>query len=163
MSLEILQMSAWSEGDQEEQINDIDKQFEDNFVAADNREFRKLEDSEQYLQNLGLKQLKSHLILIQKFHLAESKLRKIKKDPSVLKQLKEKREECLNNLLNNSLSIRTEEDFELDVSVEPNEIIRHLIPEQAQTVGEIAHLIQHDLLDQQKQEDDDISAPPATN
>lgn len=77
----------------------------------------------------------------------------------MLKQLKEKREECMNNLLNNSLSIRTEQDFVLEESVTPNEIIRHLIPAQAQTVGEIAHLIKHDLLDQQRQEEEEEVQP----
>lgn len=93
----------------------------------------------------------------------ESRLRKIKKDPTVLQQLKEKREECFNNLLNNSFSITTEQDFELDEGVKPNEILRHLIPAQAQTIGEIAHLIRHDQLDQQKQENEDNSEEPADN
>lgn len=92
---------------------------------------------------------------------SETRLRKIKKDPSVLKQLKEKREECFKNLLNNSISITSQQDFELDESVEPNEIIRHLIPAQAQTVGEIAHLIRHDTLDQQKQEEETDHQEPA--
>lgn len=73
-----------------------------------------------------------------------------------MKQLKEKREECFNNLLNNSISITTNQDLELEEDlVQPNEIIRHLIPQQAQSVGEIAHLIRHDTLDQQKQEDEE--------
>lgn len=58
-------------------------------------------------------------------------------------------------MLNNSLSIRSEQDFELEESVTSHEIIRHLIPEQAQSVGEIVHLIRHDLLDQQKQEEEE--------
>jgi hypothetical protein len=70
-----------------------------------------------------------------------------------LKQLKEKREECLNNLLNNSLSITSDADLELDQAIESSDIIRHLIPEQAQSVGEQAHLIEYDQLDQQKQEE----------
>lgn len=81
----------------------------------------------------------------------------------MLKQLKEKREECMNNLLNNSLSIQTEQDFELGESVTPNEIIRHLIPAQAQTAGEIAHLIKYDTLDQQKQEEEEEEAQPKDN
>lgn len=85
-------------------------------------------------------------------------MRKIKKDPSVLEQLKEKREECLNNLLNNSSSIQTEQDYVLDESVTSNEIIRHLIPAQAQTVGEIAHLIEHDTLELQRQEEEEEAA-----
>lgn len=87
-------------------------------------------------------------------NISESRLNKIKKDPSVLQQLKEKREECFNNLLNNSISIRTEKDFELEESVNTHEIIRHIIPAQAQSIGEIAHLIKHDTLDHQKQEDE---------
>lgn len=69
----------------------------------------------------------------------------------------------MNNLLNNSFSIRTEQDFELEESVTPNEIIRHLIPTQAQTVGEIAHLIKHDTLDQQKQEEEEKEIQPKDN
>lgn len=76
----------------------------------------------------------------------------------MLEQLKAKREECFNNLLNNSLNIRSEQDFELDAALQPNDIIRHLIPAQAQTAGEIAHLVNHDLLDQQKQEEDEEAA-----
>lgn len=88
-------------------------------------------------------------------------MRKIKKDPSVLKQLEEKREECYKNLLNNSFSIKSEQDFELDEGVKQNEIIRHLIPAQAQTAGEIAHLINFDQLDQQKQENESNSEEAA--
>lgn len=95
--------------------------------------------------------------------ISESRLNKIKKEPSVLQQLKEKREECFNNLLNNSLSIRTEEDFELEESVNTHEIIRHLIPAQAQSIGEIAHLIKHDTLDHQKQEDEEEHPAAASN
>jgi hypothetical protein len=82
-------------------------------------------------------------------------LRKIKKDPSTLKQLKEKREECYNQLLNEDFTIRSEQDFFFDESVNTHEIIRHLNPEQPQTLGEIAPIINHDTLDQQKQEDEE--------
>lgn len=44
-------MSAWIEEGQPEAINETDKKFEDDFVAS--KEFKKLEDSESYLQNLG--------------------------------------------------------------------------------------------------------------
>lgn len=76
--------------------------------------------------------------------------------------MKEKREECFNNLLNNSLSIRSEQDFELEESVTSIEIIRHLSPAQPQTAGEVAHLVKYDLLDQQKQEDEEESLEVAT-
>lgn len=53
-------MSAWAEGAQEEGIGDGDKTFEDNFVSPEIKlettaEFKRLEDSEQYLQTLGKK------------------------------------------------------------------------------------------------------------
>lgn len=70
----------------------------------------------------------------------------------MLQQLKEKREECYNNLLNNSISIRSDQDFELEEEVQTNRIISHLLPAQPQNVGEIVHLVRHDELDQQKQE-----------
>jgi hypothetical protein len=55
-------------------------------------------------------------------------------------------------LLNNSQTLTTEADIELDRSLESNKIINHLIPQQAQSVGEIVHLVKHDQLDIQKQE-----------
>lgn len=81
----------------------------------------------------------------------------------MLKQLKEKREECLNNLLNNSLTPRTDDDFTFEEAVKSNELVRHLNPAQAQTLGEIAHLIKHDTLDHQKQEEEPDQERPAGN
>lgn len=49
-------MSAWVEEGQEQVISDIDKTFEDNFVSkeqTESNEFKKLPDSENYLQLLG--------------------------------------------------------------------------------------------------------------
>lgn len=47
-------MSAWIEEGQPEAINVTDKKFEDDFVASESsKEFKRLEDSESYLQNLG--------------------------------------------------------------------------------------------------------------
>lgn len=128
-------MSAWVDDQVVIDINEIDRKFEDNFVPKS--EFQKLDDSEEYLKIL------------------ENRLQKIKKNPTVLKQLKEKREELFDNLLNSSTTrITTDKDIELEESIEANKIISHLIPEQPQTVGEIAHLIKHDQLDLQKQEED---------
>lgn len=153
-------MSAWTESVQEDNINCSEKAFEDDFVSPENsNDFKKLEDSDDYLKLLG-KFIYSKICLPSKLIIVislESRLKKIRKDPSVLQQLKEKREECLNNLLNTSYSLRSEQDFELEESVKSNEIIRHLLPAQAQTLGEIAHLIQHDQLDQQKQEVDEAN------
>lgn len=47
-------MSAWVEGVEGETVQDIEKQFEDNFVSPENqKEFEKLEDSDDYLKLLG--------------------------------------------------------------------------------------------------------------
>lgn len=46
-------MSAWVEGTQEENITNIDKTFEDNFVSP-RSDFQKLEDSSEYLKLLGI-------------------------------------------------------------------------------------------------------------
>jgi Coiled-coil domain containing 32 len=85
-------------------------------------------------------------------------LKKIKKDPSILKQLAEKREECYNNLLNGSIQIRSEEDFEFEEELRSNRIISHLIPAQPHSIGEIASLVKHDELDQRKQEAEEEEA-----
>lgn len=87
--------------------------------------------------------------------LTESKLKKLKKNSGVLSQLKEKRVELINNLLTSSRTITTDNDIELDRSIESNKIVNHLIPEQPQSVGEIVHLIKHDQLDIQKQEQEE--------
>lgn len=50
-------MSAWIESNEQE-VKNIEKSFEDNFVGneSENTEFKKLDDSEQYLKILGTKQ-----------------------------------------------------------------------------------------------------------
>jgi hypothetical protein len=147
--------SAWVESEQGE-IKESDKKFEDNFVS---KQFEPLEDSSDYLKLLG----ELHVLLLSAYnsHFSlESRLNKIKKDPSVLKQLQQKREECLQNLLNNSISIRSDQDLELEESVQTNRIISHLIPAQPQTIGEITHLLRHDELDLQKQETEESAENP---
>lgn len=46
-------MSAWVEGARDEDIKEGEKVFEDNFVSEDQANFKKLDDSEQYLRILG--------------------------------------------------------------------------------------------------------------
>lgn len=83
-------------------------------------------------------------------------MRKLKSKSSVLKQLQEKKEECFNNLLNsaNPDAITSDSDLQLEAEVKSIDIVRHIIPQQAQTIGEIAHLVNHDLLDILKQENE---------
>ncbi|GJQ80116.1 hypothetical protein Trydic_g19397 [Trypoxylus dichotomus] len=101
------------------------KQFEDNFVP----EITKLPDSEKYLAAL------------------EEKLHKIKLNPNVIEQLAQKREECLNQLLNGPECARSD-DLSLDEPVESTAIMRTIMPQkQALTQGEIVELLKYDRLE----------------
>lgn len=132
-------MNAWLQEETKEANEIVEQNFEDNFApnSTNTKEFKKLDDSEEYLFRL------------------ENKLKKIKKNSGVLSQLKEKRNECINNLLNNSTTLTTDKDIELEESIESNKIISHLLPAQPHIKSEIVHLINHDQLDQQKQEDEE--------
>lgn len=46
--------SAWIDVNEEQNIKDIDKKFEDNFVTVESEKFDRLEDSDSYLKLLGL-------------------------------------------------------------------------------------------------------------
>ncbi len=77
-------------------------------------------------------------------------MHKIKTNPDVLKQLAERREACMNSLLNSGEDYlgtsENEVDFDqpLGQNETASEIFRHIKPEQPQTVGEIVHFIKHD-------------------
>lgn len=45
-------MSAWVESTQED-TNNVEKAFEDDFVAKEKEDFQKLDDSDDYLKILG--------------------------------------------------------------------------------------------------------------
>lgn len=89
--------------------------------------------------------------------IAENRLRKLKKDPSVLKQLSERREAAIENLLNTSERVTTESDLNFDQPIQQSleilesaqEIIRHIRPFQPQTVGEVVHIIKYDQLNEE--------------
>ncbi|CAH0564165.1 unnamed protein product [Brassicogethes aeneus] len=99
--------------------------FEDNFSPSQND---KLPDSEQYLAIL------------------EEKLRKIKSDPDVLRQLAEKRESCMQQLMLAD-PFYEDENIELDTPVPNSHIIRTLQPQkQALNQGEIVELVKYDQL-----------------
>ena len=100
-------------------------EFEDNFEPSN-----RLPDSDLYLESL------------------ERKLRKIKKNSTVLQQLVEKREACMQRLLNdNNFAHNSESDLELEKPIERSEFVRFIRPEQAQSVAEIVHLVNHDQLE----------------
>lgn len=90
-------------------------------------------------------------------------MRRIKKDPSVLRQLAEKREACLQSLLvdcDSGVQENREIDLNLDAPVSntdfrpAQEIARFLHPEQALSVGEVVHLVKHDHLQVESEEEE---------
>lgn len=98
--------------------------FEDNFdpvIHTNKTEFQKLNDSTEYLQ------------------LLENRLAKIKNDPTVLKQLREKREQCMRNLLDNGSAsdfasqISLDRALVADEDTKTSEILRRINPQQALT------------------------------
>lgn len=70
--------------------------------------------------------------------------------------MQDKKEECFNNLLNSASqsAITSDSDIQLETEVKSHDILRHILPQQPLVSGEIAHLVNHDLLDIQKQEND---------
>ena len=89
--------------------------------------------------------------------IAENRLKKLKKDPSVLKQLSERREAAIENLLKTTDRLTTESDINFDQPIHQSleilesaqEIIRHICPAQPQTVGEVVHIIKYDQLNEE--------------
>lgn len=78
-----------------------------------------------------------------------------------MKQLSEKRESCMRNLLSGGITIRDETDLQLEAPTADfgaaTELLRHIKPEQPMSVGEIIHIIKHDQLQEEKEESDDHS------
>lgn len=113
-------------------------QFEDNFeppgvCSSENQQPRegRLPDSDSYLAVL------------------ERRLKRIRSNPTVLQQLAERREACMQHLLNDNSSARRNSDLELDEPVNNHELLRFIRPEQALSVAELVHLIKYDHLEQE--------------
>lgn len=114
--------------------------FEDNFepaVGGDQQQQPRdgrLPDSDSYLAAL------------------ERRLRRIRTNPTVLEQLAERRGACMQQLLNDSTASSYDQ---LDERVEPvfnHELLRFIRPEQALSVAELAHLVKHDHLEGEQEE-----------
>lgn len=110
--------------------------FEDNFepaVGGDQQQPRdgRLPDSDSYLAAL------------------ERRLRRIRTNPTVLEQLAERREACMQQLLNDSTASSYDQ---LDDSITNHELLRFIRPEQALSVAELAHLVKHDHLEGEQEE-----------
>lgn len=119
-------------------------EFEDNFEPPKSD---RLPDSDEYLALLGLLKKKHSFPFSheQFFFCSEAKLEKIRSDPNFLRQLAQKREDCMQALLNSdNLS---EEIINLDTPVENSAILRTILPQrQALTQGELFELVQYDQL-----------------
>lgn len=84
----------------------------------------------------------------------EKKLNKLKTNSSVLEQLTERREACMENLLRGTIELPSDTDLNLDSSeTSHNQLVRHIIPEQAINSAELLHIIKHDQLATETTED----------
>ncbi|XP_055543876.1 uncharacterized protein LOC129729376 [Wyeomyia smithii] len=81
----------------------------------------------------------------------ERKLKRLKTNPSVLQQLAERREVCMQHLLNDSAFGRSDpsdlELLELEEPVNNYELLRFIKPEQALSVAELVNLVKYDHLE----------------
>lgn len=119
--------------------------FEDNFESPESREkpqFEPLSDSEEYLAIL------------------QRRLSKLQ-NPKVLEQVRQKRDQCMRELLGTTThtGLLTDSQLNLDASVglsdnqTANEIIRFIKPEQPLTAGEVVPIIKHDQLEKKNEGD----------
>lgn len=88
---------------------------------------------------------------------AENKLHKLKTNPTLVQQLREKREDCMRQLLTGSENFNCDDNLLLDEPINQEtptqQIIRSIYPErQALTTGELVNIINHDYLEKDLEE-----------
>lgn len=81
----------------------------------------------------------------------------MKSDSGVLKQLAERREECMEKLLSGAIELVNDPALDFDDSNRTSQIIRHIIPEQAVNSAELVHIIKHDHLAATESNEDEQS------
>lgn len=87
-----------------------------------------------------------HYFAPSEFFPPESRLRKLKSDPNVLRQLTEKREACMRQLLGEQ-TFSEPEALTLEQPVDDSPLLRAVAPHrQALTQGETVELVKHDHL-----------------
>ncbi|XP_037913360.1 uncharacterized protein LOC119653004 [Hermetia illucens] len=127
--------------------------FEDDFTSTERNssanQIQNLPDSQQYLESL------------------EKKLKRLKRDPNILRQLAAKREEFIGNLLNDNLFINRDDELALDAPIVTgesavHEIYRHLRPVQPLNVGETVNIVHYDQLEEQRVQDEGLSEDSET-
>ncbi|XP_053691873.1 uncharacterized protein LOC128740360 [Sabethes cyaneus] len=115
-------------------------QFEDNFEPT-----RFSEQSIQKPQEGRLPDSDNYLAVL------ERKLKRIKTNPSVLQQLAERREVCMQHLLNDNTNGRFDrlnsDLLELEEPVNNYELLRFIKPEQALSAAELVNLVKYDHLE----------------
>lgn len=132
----IVTTDAWKEqSDISEPINLF---FEDNFEGNKEEKkptFEPLSDSAEYLAIL------------------QRRLAKLQ-NPKVVEQLRDKRDQCMRELLEGATTTGLLTDSQLDLAANcqsdnqtANEIIRFIKPEQPLTAGEVVPIIKHDQLE----------------
>lgn len=86
----------------------------------------------------------------------------MKTDSSVLKQLAERREECMEKLLSGAFELASDPDLDFDDNNRASQIVRHIIPEQALNSAELVHIIKHDHLAATESTEDVVDQPKQT-
>lgn len=87
----------------------------------------------------------------------ERRLKRIRTNPTVLQQLVERREACMQHLLNDSsVTIRGDSELALEEPVNPHELLRFIRPEQALSVAELVHIVKYDHLEQEPTEPEQL-------
>lgn len=96
-------------------------------------------------------------------NLTEQRLRKIKNDPDVLKQLAEKREACMQQLLFSQCEV-DDETIDLNTPIDNSTILRAIAPQkQALTQGELVELVKYDQLIEEKEEEESRESKTLTD
>ncbi|KAH8402774.1 hypothetical protein KR215_010319, partial [Drosophila sulfurigaster] len=88
--------------------------------------------------------------------LLERKLQRVQKGSKLLDSLQEKKQDCMRNLLAASADTTLEQLLELDTPIESGRLHRHLLPVQAVTVGETLHIVKHDALEEQIEQEQQL-------
>ncbi|XP_058449135.1 uncharacterized protein LOC131429103 [Malaya genurostris] len=119
-------------------------QFEDDFEAAvissSNYGGGSHENSSRQPQDNRLPDSDNYLAVL------ERKLKRLKTNPTVLQQLAERREVCMQYLLNDNDRLSCA-DSELDEPVNNNELLRFIKPEQPLSIAEVVNLVKYDHLE----------------
>lgn len=138
----------WSSGSSDSNHDDATApaslQFEDNFEPAA-EQLRGTNSDIQQPRDGRLPDSDSYLAVL------ERRLKRIKTNPTVLQQLVERREACMQHLLadNSRVVIRGESELALDEPVSHHELLRFIRPEQALSVAELVHIVKYDHLEQE--------------